>query len=100
MLLLSSKSRSYLRSIGNELEPVVYIGREGISEAIINQTDGVLETRELVKVRLLPDKGLTARDIAEILAQATGADLVQVVGNNFLLFRASVKKPRIELPTD
>ena len=45
MRLLSSKARSYLRSIGNELEPVVYIGRDGVSEAIINQTDGVLETR-------------------------------------------------------
>jgi len=100
MRLLSSKARSYLRSIGNELEPVVYIGREGVSEAIINQTDGVLETRELVKARLLPDKGLTARSIAEIMAGATGAEVVQVVGNNFLLFRASVKKPRIELPSD
>ncbi|HAH97001.1 MAG TPA: ribosome assembly RNA-binding protein YhbY [Firmicutes bacterium] len=98
--MLSSKARSYLRMMGNELEPVVYIGREGVSEAIISQADGVLETRELVKVRLLPDKGLTARAIAEILAGATGADIVQVVGNNFLLFRASVKKPRIELPAD
>ncbi|HBE07125.1 MAG TPA: hypothetical protein DCY85_11655, partial [Firmicutes bacterium] len=49
MLLLSSKARSYLRMMGNELEPVVYIGREGVSEAIISQADGVLETRELVK---------------------------------------------------
>jgi RNA-binding protein len=98
MRLLSSKARSYLRSIGNELEPVVYIGRDGVSEAIINQTDGVLETRELIKVRLLPDKGLTARPIAELLAEATKAEVVQVVGNNFLLFRASAKKPRIELP--
>lgn len=100
MRLLSSKARSYLRSIGNELEPVVYIGREGVSEAIINQTNGVLETRELVKARLLPDKGQTARSIAEILAEATGAEVVQVVGNNFLLFRVSTKKPRIELPSD
>lgn len=98
--MLSSRARSYLRGIGNELTPVLTVGRGGLGPEIVKQLDGVLETRELVKGRLLPqdDPQLTAREAAETLALQTQADVVQVVGNNFLLYRRSRKKPRLELP--
>lgn len=98
--MLSSKARGYLRSLGNELAPVLMIGRGGLGPELIKQADGVLETRELIKGRLLPqdDPEFTAREVAEAIAEQTQAELVQVVGNNFLLYRRSRKKPCIELP--
>lgn len=98
--MLKSKARSYLRSLGNELTPVLIIGRGEVTPAVIEQADGVLETRELIKGRLLPQgaESRTAREIAGQIAEKTGAEVVQVIGNNFLLYRRSIKHPRIELP--
>lgn len=98
--MLTSKARGFLRSIGNDLDPVLFVGKGGLNDQIVAQADGVLETRELIKGRVLPGSGVTQTpsELAEAIAGRTGSDVVQVVGNNFLLFRRSSKKPRIELP--
>jgi RNA-binding protein len=95
--MLTSKQRAYLRSLGNELEPVFQIGKGGLSEEILNQLDAVLEARELIKVRVLKscldDPGALADEIAAEL----GCDVVQKIGRIFLLYRPA-EEPRIQLP--
>lgn len=86
--MLTSKQRSILRAIGNKMEPIVIIGKSGITENLVNQLDEALNSRELVKVRTLPNKELKVKEIAEDLAQKTGADIVQTIGQNFLFYRA------------
>jgi len=96
--MLTSKQRSYLRSLGNTLTPVLQIGKSKIDTQVIKQMDGVLETRELIKVRVLNTAGMDVDQVAELLAKETGAEIVQVIGHNILFYRRSTKRPKIELP--
>lgn len=86
--MLTSKQRSFLRAIGNRLEPIVLIGKSGITENLILQLDEALTARELVKGRTLPHLELNVKNITAELAEKTGADIVQTIGCNFLLYRA------------
>ena len=85
--MLSSKQRSVLRSIGNGLEPIVTIGKNGITENLLIQLDEALNAHELVKARVLPHQDFDVRSTAEELAQETGADIVQTIGRNIIFYR-------------
>lgn len=85
--MLTGKNRSYLRAEANSLNPVVHVGKDGITEAVIEQLNAALEDHELLKVRILESTGRTTRSAAEELATAAGADLVQVIGGIAVLFR-------------
>ncbi|MGE5558174.1 MAG: YhbY family RNA-binding protein [Bacillota bacterium] len=95
--MLDSKQRSFLRGLGQELKPVVFIGKSGVTRDVVAQCDDVLEARELIKGRVLPNSGLTARDASRVLAEQTEAEVVQVIGRNFILCRTS-RKSRLALP--
>ncbi|NLV92061.1 MAG: ribosome assembly RNA-binding protein YhbY [Firmicutes bacterium] len=96
--MLTSKQRAYLRSLGNELEPIVQVGKGGLSPNLITQVDEALEARELLKVRVLKNALADVRDVAEELAEETDADVVQVIGNIIMLYREASKDPQIILP--
>lgn len=85
--MLSGKNRSYLRSEANDLDPVVHVGKDGVTDAVIEQLDEALEDHELLKIRILESTGRSTRSAAEELATATGADVVQVIGGIAVLFR-------------
>lgn len=96
--MLTGKQKRYLRSMGNEMDPILHVGKEGVTEAVITTTQEVLETRELIKGRVLPNSAEDPKGAAEALAIRTEAELVQVIGRNFLLYRESKKNPVIVLP--
>jgi len=96
--MLTSKQRAYLRSLANTIQPIFQVGKGGISENIIKQFDDALEARELVKATVLRNAEASPREIAEEIARETGAELVQVIGNKFVLYRESEKKKEIILP--
>ncbi len=97
--MLNSKQRSILRSIGNELEPILIIGKGGVTDNTIAQLDQALSARELVKGRVLPHTEWDARETATTLAEATAADVVQVIGRNMLFYRSPEpgRPPKIDL---
>lgn len=95
--MLTSKQRAYLRSLGNELEPVFQIGKGGLTDEILNQLDAVLEARELIKVRVLKTCLEEPGDLADEIAEELGCDVVQKIGRIFLLYRPA-EEPAIELP--
>lgn len=95
--MLTSKERAYLRSLSQNLDTIFQIGKGGIGEETVNQIGNALEARELIKARVLDNSGYTAREAAEAIAEATGADVVSCVGTKFVLYRESKKKKRIEL---
>lgn len=97
--MLTSKQRAYLRSLGQELEPILQIGKGGIDDHVIKQADDALEARELIKFRLLRNATITLAEAMDLLCEGTGADPVQQVGRVGVLYRRSKKAPRIELPT-
>ena len=98
--MLTSKQRAYLRSLANMLEPVLQVGKDGVGANLIVQADGVLEKRELIKGNVLENSPLSAREAAQAIAEATHGEVVQVIGNRFVLFRVQQDKTKrkIELP--
>lgn len=95
---LRGKQKRFLRALGVNLDPVLTIGKDGVSEHTITQADGVLLSRELIKGRVLPTSPETPDEVASHIASATNSALVQVVGRNFLLYRPNPEEPRIQLP--
>ncbi len=91
---LTSKQRAQLRGMANALAPIVHIGKDGIGENLIKQTDDALEARELIKCRVLENSMLTAREAADALAQATRSEVVQVIGTRFVLYRQTHRKDK------
>ena len=95
--MLTSKQRSFLRSMANGIDAIFQVGKNGVTPELRDTVFAALEARELVKVSVLDNNMLGAREAAELLASRTGAEVVQVIGNKFVLYRRS-KKPVIELP--
>lgn len=98
--MLTSKQRAYLRGLANSLDSVLQVGKDGITENLVAQADGVLEKRELMKGNVLENSLLSAREAAEEIAAATHSEVVQVIGSKFVLFRVQQDKTKrkIELP--
>ncbi|MBQ1915459.1 MAG: ribosome assembly RNA-binding protein YhbY [Selenomonadaceae bacterium] len=95
---LTGKQKSFLRSLGMKLEPVVNIGKEGLTPTVVAAAREVIRKRELIKVRVLQNCAELPKDIITILAERADANLVQVIGRNGLLYRKNEEKPKIELP--
>ena len=96
--MLNSKQRAYLRSLGNDLEPIFQIGKGGLSDELLDQLDAALEARELIKVRVLKNCLEDEGDIADEISEALDCDVVQRIGRVILLYRPSIEDPRIVLP--
>ena len=94
------KQRAYLRGLGNALDPVVQVGKEGLNENLITSVQLLLQARELVKIKVLKNCELTAREIADNLSSMLNAEIVQVIGAIIILYKKSTKKnfKHIELP--
>lgn len=95
---LSGSQKRHLRSLAHHLEPVVRLGKEGVSAAVVSATDDALRTHELIKVRLpQTDRDARAR-MAEALRSGTRAHLAGMSGRVALLYRRHPEKPQIRLP--
>lgn len=97
--MLNSKQRARLRSIAQSYDPIFYIGKQGVSDEIINQLENAINARELIKLGVQDACEYTAREAADIIAPKLGADVVAVIGRKFVLWRRSKdpKKRVIEL---
>lgn len=95
--MLTSKQRAHLRKIGHKMEPIVQIGKGGVTDAVVRQVDEALEARELIKARVLQNCAESIEEIEHRLALATGADVVQSIGSTLILYRRSEQNPTIEL---
>ena len=93
--MINSKQRAYLRGLANR-EPALYqVGKDGINDNMVALILDALEARELIKVHVLENSMLTAREAA---GEAASADVVQVIGNKFVLYKESEENKKIELP--
>ena len=90
--MLTSKQRAFLRGMANGIDAIFQVGKNGVTPELRDTVFNALEARELVKITMLG-----AREAAEMLASRTGAEVVQVIGNKFVLYKQA-KKPIIELP--
>lgn len=94
--MLTSKQRAYLRGIAAEYETIFQIGKGGVTEVMCKEIGEALRKRELIKLKVLENSGWSAREAADAVAEQTEADVVQVIGNKFVLFKRNPKEPVIE----
>ena len=95
---LRGKQRRYLRGLGHHLEPVVFVGKNDVTEPVIAELRQALRAHELVKVKLLESVTEGRNVVAKRLAEASGAELVQVLGRTLLLYLRNDWKAKIVLP--
>ena len=95
--MLNSKQKAALRGIAGTMDTIFQVGKGGINEALISQVSDALRKRELIKLRVLDNSAYTSREAAEEIAEKTGADVVQVIGNRFVIFKRNPKEPVIDI---
>ena len=95
--MLNSKQRAALRGIAGTMDTIFQVGKGGINEALISQVSDALRKRELIKLRVLDNSAYTSWEAAEEIAEKTGADVVQVIGNRFVIFKRNPKEPVIDI---
>ena len=88
-MALTKKQIKQLRGMANKLNPIVQVGKNDLSENAIKQADDIIERRELIKGSVLDGSGLTAKEDGKGLAEQLDAELVQVIGNRFVIYRRS-----------
>ncbi len=90
---MTSKERAQFRAQANSLEPLFQIGKGGISDALIAQTADALRKRELIKVKVLLESAPESpREFADKLAEATGSEVIQVVGGSIVFYKENAEK--------
>ena len=95
--MLNSRQRAQLRGLANTKETIFQVGKSGIGYQLIKQVSEALEARELIKLRVLETSPVTSREAADEIAKATGAEVVQVIGYRFVLYKESVEHKSIVL---
>ena len=98
--MISGKQRAFLRKLGHDMQPVMQIGKEGLSDPVITAIDEALEKRELMKISILETAMLDTRETCNEVAERLLAEPVQAIGNKFILYRRAgePKNRKIELP--
>lgn len=96
---LSSRQRAHLRSLAHHLKPVLQVGNDGVTDAVVQAVSEALTTRELLKVKVLEGSPMNARDTAEALRNGVpGVYVPQVIGRTVVLYRPFAEAPEIRLP--
>lgn len=96
--MLNSKQRAYLMKMASSISSIFQIGKASLTPEIIEAVDAALEKRELIKISVLKNCADDPKELAEMIAERTHSQVVQVIGKKIVLFRVSKKKPVIELP--
>ncbi len=96
--MITGKQRSYLKKLAHNLAPIVHIGKNGVTDTVIDQIDEILEIRELVKVKLLDASMLDAKITGNDIAGRLAAEFVQSIGGIFVIYRESIENKQIVLP--
>ncbi|MEE1006353.1 MAG: ribosome assembly RNA-binding protein YhbY [Acutalibacteraceae bacterium] len=95
--MLNSRQRAQLRGLANSMETIFQVGKSGVTENTVKQVRDALEARELIKLRTLETCPTSSRETAEEIAEKTGADVVQVIGTRFVLYKESKDNKQIKL---
>ena len=95
---MTSKQRSYLKSLASNLEPVFHLGKASLTPEVTDAVSEAFNTRALIKVAVLKNCEDDPRDIAEMLAERTRSQVVQVIGKKIILYKESRENKKIILP--
>lgn len=88
---MDSKTRSKLNSLAMTMEPLVYIGKNGITQMVIDEINTLLDLREIIKLQVQKGADLTAKEAMQIVCDTTKALPITAIGNRFVIYRLSKK---------
>lgn len=89
--MLTSKERAQLRSQATTLDTTLMVGKGGVTDAVIAEAENQLDSRELVKGKVLEGAMMTPREVCDEICEATGAEGIGVIGTKFIIYRFSEK---------
>ena len=98
MTKLTPKQRAHLKALAHPLKPILQIGKEGVTHAVLQTVTDAFHNRELIKVKVLESAPGEAKELAETLAQIEDVHVVQVIGRPIVLYRRRPEHPEIVLP--
>ena len=98
MEALNGKQRRHLRGLGHGLDPVVQVGKGGVTPSVAQAVEAALLAHELIKVRRGSECPVDRAELGEALARESGAHLVQILGRTLLFYRPHPENPRLRLP--
>lgn len=96
--MITSKQRSYLRGLANNMDPIFQIGKGGIDSNFLKQVADALEAREIIKIKVLENSGYGTREASDEICKEIGCEGIQAIGNKIVVYKRSENKPKIELP--
>ena len=94
---MTSRQRAYLRSLASTIQPIYQVGKSIVTPELTAGIDEALEARELIKLNVLKNCMDTPMNVANIIAERTHSEVVQVIGKKIVLYRPSKTNPKIEL---
>lgn len=101
---MTSKQRAYLKSLAMTMEPIAHIGKASLTPEVTNGIREAIDARELIKVAVLKNCADDPKELAALVAERTGSEVVQVIGKRIVLYKPGKeysngkKVKRIELP--
>lgn len=96
---MTSKQRAYLKSLAMKIEPVIQLGRSGVTPENTASVEEAFSNRELIKLSVLQNCLSDPREMAEMIAERTHSQVVQVIGKKIVLYREGKdEKKKIILP--
>ena len=90
--MITTKQRAVLRGLANTLDPILQIGKEGITENTWVELDNLFEARELFKIKVLKNCDETPRELAKEIQEKTNCEIVQCIGNKLVVYKKSTRK--------
>ncbi len=93
---LTNAQKKFLRKLGHGLSPVVYIGKEGLSETVVAAIDEALDFHELIKIKIVNTDKISKHEAADQVPEVTRSQLVQLIGKTLLIYRRNNKKKKDE----
>ncbi len=95
---MTSKQRAYLKSLASNLDPIFQVGKSSLTPQVTQAIGEAFNTRELIKVAVLKNCLDDPREIAEMIADRTHSQVVQVIGKKIVLYKPDRDNPKIQLP--
>ncbi len=89
--MITSKQRKKLSGLGQKIEPIFQIGKNGLSDALVNELSNALEAREIIKISVLNNSEISAKELINGLSEALKAEPVSCVGSKMVIYRRSTK---------
>ncbi len=95
---MTSKQRAHLKSLASVIDPILQIGKSSLTPEYIEAVREAFNTRELIKINVLKNCLDDPKEMAQIIADRSGAEVVQVIGRKIVLYKPDKDKPKIMLP--